>query len=103
MEEAHAAGYVSHLPHFNSVLNVFDREETTPILRGMIETSPLPLRSVETTFAVDSTGFATIKYASWFVAKHNAVGRYAKRVKAHFVTGVRTNRRSPSGRVANYG
>ena len=91
LEEAHEQGYVHHLPHFNSVLNVFDKEETTPILRGMIETSALPLRSVETRFAVDSTGFATIEYASWFDQKYNAVRRCAKWVKAHFVTGVSTN------------
>jgi transposase len=91
LEEAHAARYISQCPHFNSVLNVFDREETTSILRGMVEASALPLRSVETSFAVDSTGFSTIKYASWFDAKYNSVRRCARWVKAHFVTGVRTN------------
>jgi transposase len=91
MEEAYEAGYVRHMPHFNSVLNVFDREESTPILQGMVEASARPLRSVEQNFAVDSTGFATGKYASWHDEKHGGIKHKCGWVKAHVATGVRTN------------
>ncbi len=56
LEDAHEQGYISRMPHFNSVLNVFDKPETTGFLKGMIETSSLPLKAVESNFAVDSTG-----------------------------------------------
>lgn len=91
LEDAHENGFVRQLPHFNSVLNVFDKEETTPILKAMIEASALPLRTVETKFAVDSTGFSSIKYASWFDKKYGTMRKEARWVKAHFATGVRTN------------
>jgi len=91
LEEARNAGYIRSQPHFNSVLNVFDKEQTTTILRDMVETSSLPLRSVETKFAVDSTGFASVKYAAWCDKKYGTTRKEAQWVKAHFATGVQTN------------
>lgn len=91
LAEAHEAGYIGKCPHFNSVLNVFDREETTPILKGMLHTSALPLKAVECDWAVDSTGFATTKYTSWFDHKWGKERRKANFVKAHIICGVRTN------------
>jgi hypothetical protein len=91
LDDARDGGFIRHAPHFNTVLNVFDREETTPVLKAMIETSALPLRAVETCFAVDSTGFATIKYVSWFDQKYGVVRKQATWVKAHISTGVKTN------------
>lgn len=37
--DAHTKGYISRVPHFNSVLNVFDAEETTAILMDLIAKS----------------------------------------------------------------
>lgn len=91
LEDARDAGYIERLPHFNSVLNVFDKPETTALLKSMIETSALPLRAVESNFAVDSTGFATTSYNRWFDHKHGVPKQYAKWVKAHFATGTFTN------------
>src|SRR5207247_27678 len=45
LEEVHERGYIGKRPHFNTVLDVFDKEETTPILRRMVETSAAPLAS----------------------------------------------------------
>jgi len=100
LDEARDGGFIRHAPHFNTVLNVFDREDTTAILKGLIETSALPLRAVETCFAVDSTGFATIKYASWFDKKYGVTRKEACWVKAHITTGVKTNVVTAVNRVA---
>lgn len=93
LAEAHEAGFISRCPHFNTVLDVFDKEGTTPILQRMIQTSAAPLAGVEVDFAVDSTGFATTSYASWCEHKHGNVieRKRAKFVKTHFITGVVTN------------
>jgi len=40
-------------------LNALENPDLTPILPRMIEESALPLKSVETIFAVDSSGFST--------------------------------------------
>lgn len=91
LEEAHEAGFLSRLPHFNCVLRAFNEPEATPILKSMIETSAFPLRAVEEKFSVDSTGFATTSYCRWFDQKHGVPKKYARFVKAHFATGCLTN------------
>jgi len=91
LADAHERGYLTYCPHFNSVLNVFDKPETTPILRGMILRSALPLRDMECDWAVDSTGFASTKYNSWHDHKWGTDKKRCQWVKAHFTTGVKTN------------
>jgi transposase len=91
LAEAHERGFISRLPHFNSVLNVFDNADVTPILKGMVETAALPLREIETIFATDSTGFAGSSYHRWFDKKYGGLKSEVRWVKAHLTTGVRTN------------
>ncbi len=91
LQEAFDAGYLSRLPHFNSVLDVFDRPEVTDIRKGMIETAAKPLREVETTFAVDSSGFATSRFTRWFDEKYGGIRSKADWVKAHIAVGTQTN------------
>lgn len=91
LEEAHKRGYISRLPHYNHAVDTLDKKEVTPILKSMIEMSALPLRAVETKFAVDSTGFATTKYASWYDKKYNQMREEQTWVKAHLITGVHSN------------
>lgn len=45
--DAHAKGYISRVPHFNSVLNVFDAPETERLLMNLVAQSALPLAAVE--------------------------------------------------------
>src|SRR5262249_20574500 len=90
-EEAYERGYIEKLPHFNSVLGILDNPDVTPLLRNMIETTAVPLRAVETKFAVDSTGFGTVGFTTWYDQKYHAPHQMSRWVKAHFVTGVSTN------------
>jgi hypothetical protein len=60
--DAHSKGYISKVPHFNSVLNVFDSPETAAILTELVSKSAEPLASIEINFAVDSTGFSGCKF-----------------------------------------
>jgi transposase len=91
LKAAYEKGYIGKLPHFNTVLSILDNPAVTPLLKKMIEDSSLPLKAVESDFAIDSTGFATQKYASWFDAKYGGLKTEAVWVKAHFATGVKTN------------
>ena len=52
-------GYISKVPHFNSISNYLKKPELTSILQDFIVQTSLPLRSVETDFAADSSGFTT--------------------------------------------
>ena len=62
-------------------------------LKSLIEQSALPLRSVETDFAVDSSGFSTSVYNRWFDHKWGKERKEAKWVKAHLMCGVKNQHR----------
>jgi len=65
LEDAHARGYLSSVPHFNTIVKYFDNPSLTPLLRDLIQISSLPLKAVEVDFAVDSSGFSTSRYVRW--------------------------------------
>ncbi len=59
LQDAHDKGYISKVPHYNSIFNYFEMPELTPILEELIVESNLPLKAVESDFAVDASGFGT--------------------------------------------
>ena len=89
--DAQAKGFIERVPHFNSVLKALENPEIYPILLGLIERASLPLKAVETTFAVDSTGFAFCRFVRWFDIKYNKFTSEQQWVKAHLMCGVKTN------------
>ena len=50
----------------------------------------LPLKTIETDFAVDSTGFSTARHVRWFDEKYGKERSGHEWVKAHIITGVKT-------------
>src|SRR5262249_7232813 len=70
LEEAHRRGHLSRSLHPNKVNCYMEEEELAPHLRALIVRSALPLRAVETEFAVDSSGFSTSRFVRWFDCKH---------------------------------
>lgn len=91
LKDAHAKGYVEHVPHFNSILNHLDNENLTPILAQLIERSAMPLAAIEQDFAVDSTGFTTCRFHRWFDQKYGKERVEHDWVKVHMMTGVITH------------
>lgn len=91
LREAHGKGYISKLPHYNSIFNYLEMPELTPVLKTMIGISSRPLKSLETCFAGDSTGFSTSRFARWFDEKYGRERKEAAWVKCHLVCGVKTN------------
>jgi transposase len=91
--DAQAKGYIGRVPHFNPVLRVFEREETTDILRALVEHSAAPLAAIESNFAVDSSGFSGCRFDRWYATKwKNAEDRKGRVwVKAHAMIGCTTN------------
>jgi transposase len=90
---ADAAGkrYVSQAVSFNTVLRHFEIPELTAVLTDLITRSSLPLRAVETVFAPDSTGFSTSRFIKWYDHKYGKERSDHDWVKAHIMTGTRTN------------
>jgi transposase len=77
-------------PNYNSINIFLNRPDLTPILHRLLTLSALPLKSVESTFAQDSSGFATTRFNQYCIAKHNTKKQH-RWVKAHLLTGVKTN------------
>ena len=84
-------GHVETARHFNTVLRVIGKEDITPTLHALIEASAAPLKSVESTFAVDSTGFGTENYYRHFTAKYGRDQYSHDFVKLHALIGTKTN------------
>lgn len=91
VREAKAKGLTDSDPHFNSVLRYLRSPEMTPVLRDLVTLSALPLKAVETDFAVDSTGFTTSRFVRWYDHKWGKEQVKREWVKLHAMTGVRTN------------
>src|SRR5438552_1026314 len=91
LKEAKARGYLSRLPHYNSVFRYLESEALTPYLYELIATSALPLKSVESDFAVDSSGFSTGQFMRWFDVKYGKEEDRRMWIKVHLMCGVKTN------------
>jgi transposase len=89
--DAQAKGLLDKAPSFTSTFRYLEDPDLAPVLKSLIEQSALPLRSVETDFAVDSSGFSTSVYNRWFDHKWGKVRKEAQWVKAHLMCGVKTN------------
>jgi transposase len=91
LADAHARGYVSRVPHFNSIFNTFENEDVTEVLERLITASSLPLAAVEHDFAADSTGLTTTRFVRWYDAKYGEEMAHHVWVKLHLMCGVKTN------------
>ncbi len=91
LREAKQRGYLSKLPHYNSVFRYLESEALTPYLYELISMSALPLKSVESDFAVDSSGFSTGQFMRWFDVKYGKEEDRRQWLKLHLMTGTKTN------------
>ncbi len=91
LNEAHKKGYMTSPMHYNAISHYFESEELTPILKGLIAQSAIPLKAVESDFAVDSSGLSTSKFVRWYDEKYGCERSGHDWVKVHLATGVKTN------------
>ena len=91
LKDAHAKHYLARLPHYNSIIGYLEKPELTPYLMRLITESSLPLKSIETDFAVDASGFSTATYSRWFSAKYGKEMDQHDWIKVHLMCGVKTN------------
>lgn len=89
-KNASERGQVDDAPHFNRIGRVLNREDVTPILHNLLAVSALPLKSVETAFAPDSSGFRTTQFDEYCKLKHGTKKKH-QWIKAHIFVGAKTN------------
>jgi len=77
----------------STISNYLESEVLTPYLEMLIEESALPLKAIESDFAVDSSGFSTCRFVQWVDAKYTNPQLMTKRewIKVHLMCGVKTN------------
>ena len=91
LEEAAERGYIAKAPHYNVVIKHMDDAALASVLKALIVESSRPLAAVETSFAVDSSGFSTSRFVRWFDHKYGKTMEEREWVKAHVACGVKTN------------
>src|SRR5436190_16040373 len=91
LRDAHRRGFLAYVMNASTVTDLMNTEVVTPFLYQLIERSAWPLRAVEHTFAPDSTGFSTSRFVKWFDEKYGKERSGREWVKAHVMTGVKTN------------
>jgi transposase len=91
LRSAHEKGYIGQLPHHNSVSRYLESETLAPILSAMIIRSSLPLKELETEFAVDSSGFSSCRHDRWYDERYGRMRSENSWVKAHVMSGTRTH------------
>lgn len=81
---------ISKAPNYNVINILLNDPEITPLLKELLEITASPLKSVETQFAIDSTGFRTTKFGEYC---HNKYGTNKGHhwLKAHLCVGTKTN------------
>lgn len=91
LRTAQSNGLIDRAPHYNSIFNALDREDVTEVLRELITRSALPLKALETEFAVDSTGFGVQAFYRHFSAKYGHDQYSRDYLKLHVMVGTKTN------------
>jgi len=90
LKEAHEAGFVQNCPCYNSIFKALENPELTPVLTDLILRAAKPLKSIETDFAVDSSGFSASKFVKWFDQKYGGLRQEHDWIKCHIAVGVNT-------------
>lgn len=90
LREAYTADLIDSRPHFNSVNRYIADPQITDILKELITASSLPMKAIETDFAVDSSGFSTSRYVRWFNRKYGREIDNREWIKVHLMCGVNT-------------
>jgi transposase len=90
MDACAADGSLSRDLAYNTIFKYAAKADLTPILVRLIEESARPLASVESSFAIDSTGFGTCVYRRWYDEKYGKERSEAQWLKAHAMVGVVT-------------
>jgi hypothetical protein len=91
LRDALAKGYISRMPSYNALFDHYKLESLTPHLRQLIAQSALPLQSIESDFAIDSSGFSTTNYVRWFDVKYGNNEDWHDWIKMHIACGVKTH------------
>jgi transposase len=82
--------HISKNIHYNAISRTLLKKEITPLLYNLVRFSARPLASVETDFAIDSSGFRCSTFGEYSNFTHGTAKTH-NWLKVHICTGVKTN------------
>lgn len=88
---AERAGYIKQVPHFNTLLRHFEDTGMSIVLPYLISVSALPLKHIEKSFAIDSTGFGNHRFDRWLNIRTQKDSKKRGWRKCHAICGTHTN------------
>jgi transposase len=91
LRDSKEKGFIARMPSYNSIFRILESPAATPILQALIIATAAPLKAVESTFAVDSSGFSASRFDRWYDKKYGGIKSKKAWVKAHIMCGVKTN------------
>lgn len=89
--EAQSKDHIEVVPSPTSFWRYAGSPAMTPILDELVTVSSLPLKAVESDFAVDSSGFTTRRRFSWYTNKQGRQVKAHEWLKVHLIVGTHTN------------
>lgn len=87
MKDAKEKGYIEKVPYYPTVARYMESQGLTQVITDLIKTSSLPLRNVESSFDINSTGFCPSQFSRWFDHKYGQVRDRKILYKLHLVNG----------------
>ena len=87
------AGFIDSEIPFNTLLDHLNRRDLKEVMIELVEISAMPLKLIESDFAIDATCFGTSRYTTYFDVRWNKNKDRKGRVwrKCHAVCGTKTN------------
>ncbi len=90
LSDLHRAGFISTKPCANSISNYLADASLTPILQSLVQGIAASFAHIETSFAVDATGFRIPRVTKWRDEKYGFRER-REWLKCHASVGVKTH------------
>jgi len=81
---------INKTPNYNAINKILNEKEITSILKDLVVLSASPLKVIETSFSVDSSGFRTTRFNEYCKEKHDTKKEH-NWLKAHICSGNKTN------------
>ncbi len=95
LHHAQMAGFISRAPHFNTLNDFLNCPASFDLLRKLLTVSALPLKNLEDSFSLDSSGFGTNVHERWKKVRSTTslekVSLMKSFLKGHICIGTRTN------------
>lgn len=90
---ARGSGFIEQAPHFNTLTDFLKNPATYDLLKKLLTISAIPLKELEDSFSIDSSGFGSYQYERWKRYRFSKdYGRGDRNyLKGHISIGTKTN------------